>query len=303
MNFTARLAASTLLALGLTGCFEIEQGLVLEQDLSGRATAHVVIDMEQIVETVARLKKQMSGEEGDPTKDELAEARKELEEKQAQEREELAQKAAAERAKLEASLPEGVRLTEYEQRIEGLRVTMRMGFAFDHVSKLSRIELPEDDEEEAEDAPPGMPGVPAGKPMKKPFEGLTVEELEGGLVRVTMKPENPAAELTREPPAAPEGEGDGMGGMGGGMEGLGGALDGMKDMMMAALKGMKVAIKIESTSMEVVETNALTRKDKAAHWDLDLGKLMSLEPAELEKKAKEAGGLADEPPFVVFRRR
>lgn len=302
MNATARLATLLLVPLGLTGCFDIEQGLVLEKDLSGRASTRVVIDMEQIVETVARLKKQMSGEEGEPTKEELAEARKELEEKQAQERAEMAEKAVAERAKLEASLPEGVRLTDYEQKIEGLRVVVRMGFAFDHVSKLSRIELPADDEEGGdEEAPPGMPGVPAAKPMKKPFEGLVVEELEGGLVRVTMKPENPASELTREPPAAPEGEGGGMGGMGDGMEGLGGALDGMKDMMMAALKGMKVAIKIESTSMQVVETNALTRKDKAAHWDLDLGKLMALEPAELEK-ARAAGEKGGDAPFVVFRR-
>lgn len=297
-----KLAVPALL-LGLSGCFDIEQGFVIEKDLSGRATLRATIDAEQLVGLMVNLQRQFGGGEakGEPTQEELAAARKELEAKLAEQGEEKKAKFEAERAALVASLPEGVELADYSQEQDGLRMTMRMTFTFDHPSKLAQIELPEDEPEEGEDG--GMPGAPApdaGKPpMKKPFEGLEVEELEGGLVRVSFRPSNPADEMNPEKEEPEEGQG-GMDG--GGMED-GGMADAMGDMgkiMADAFKGLKVAIRISSTTMKVEDTNALTREERAGAWELDLKKLEAMKPEELEKMGEQAQKGAV--PFVTFRK-
>lgn len=286
------------LLLGLSGCFDIEQGLVLEKDLSGRATLRVTVDAEQLVALTVKLQRQFGGGEdkGEPTQEELAKARKELEAKLAEQSQEKQAKFDAERAALVASLPEGVELAEYAQELEGLRMTMRMTFAFDDVSKLARIELPEDEDEDE-----GMPGGPpkAGKPpVKKPFEGLVVDELEGGLVRVSFRPTNPADEL--KPEAEEEGAGEDEGGMGG-KPGMGGAPgDEMATLMADAFKGLRVAMRISSTSMKVEDTNAFTREERAGAWEFDLKKLEGMKAEELAKLGE--GAAKDPTPFVVFRR-
>src|SRR5690606_25200260 len=133
--------------------------------------------------------RQLTGQEGEgePTQEELARAREELAAKLAEENEERKAKLEQERAKIIASLPEGVTLEEFAQEIDGLHLTTRLTFSFDHVSKLAQIELPEEEpDEDAEGMP--MPGAPDPSPraMRKPFEDLLVEELEGGRVRVSF---------------------------------------------------------------------------------------------------------------------
>lgn len=290
------------LLLGLSGCFDIEQGFVIEEDLSGRATLRVTVDAEQLVGLMVNLQRQFGGGEakGEPTQEELAQARKELEAKLAEQSQEKQAKFDAERAALVASLPEGVELAEYSQEQDGLRMTMRMTFTFDHASKLARIELPEDEPDEGDEG--GMPGAPApdaGKPpMKKPFEGLVVEELEGGLVRVSFRPSNPADQMK---PEAEDGEGPGgTNGDGADEGGLGEAMGDMGKLMADAFKGLKVAIRISSTTMAVEDTNALTREERAGAWDLDLKKLEGMKPEELAKLGGAAG--KDPTPFVVFRK-
>ncbi len=62
----------------VTGCFDIEQSITLERNLSGQAGFSMKVDMEPLVRFMAQMKNEMSGKKGAPTAAELAEIRKEL---------------------------------------------------------------------------------------------------------------------------------------------------------------------------------------------------------------------------------
>src|SRR6188508_3317321 len=76
-----KLAAATLLGLSsmlLTGCFDIEQTLTLERNMSGKAGFSMKINMEPMADFMLMMQRSMEGKTGAPTEAELAKARKEF---------------------------------------------------------------------------------------------------------------------------------------------------------------------------------------------------------------------------------
>src|SRR5215207_9035704 len=132
-----KIAAAVLGLSGLllAGCFDIEQTLTLEKNMSGKAGYAMKFDMEPMVAFVAGMKRGMEGKEGPPTAEEIAAVRQEMlasnkSQMKVPSKEEIAKK-----------LPKGVTLLDSKIQEDGLKFGMNMLFGFDHVSKLQEIDL------------------------------------------------------------------------------------------------------------------------------------------------------------------
>lgn len=252
-------AAAALAALGLltAGCFDIEQSLTLEKDMSGKAGFTMKVDMEPMVVFMTRMQREMAGKTGEPTKAELDEARKEM----------LASKKTTtstdfekDRKELQSKLPKGVTLLDSSFKEDGLKVVGNFLFGFDNVSKLSEIQFPKKEEEGQQGGPPG---ANAGEiPVESPFGGLQVVD-DGKTVLITSPTENPVADQKEQ--AA-------------GMDLSPDAKKQMEEMF----KGLRVAFKI-SAPFEVVEHNAHRKEGNTLVWEYDLKSLEKMKPEELAK--------------------
>lgn len=242
-----------------TGCYDIEQLIKLNPNLSGEASLRIAVDMEAMVKVMATMERKFKGEEGDPTAEDLEKARQEFLKKNAEDKQKDEAEFAEKRKKMEEKLPKGVTLKDISMKNEGLKLQVNMTFAFDHVSKLKEIEFPAEHEEGEDPA--------AQEPMERPFEDLVVEETADTL-RIQAKPANPAKE--QEEQGGEEG-GEGMGGEGGE-----GGPDGMKDLVKSALGSLKVQFKIES-SLAVEKHNATKQDGNVLTWTYDLERLEKLE--------------------------
>ena len=76
---------SRLVALGLafclpalTGCFDVEQAMTLQKDLSGKAAFSMTVNMEPMVLFMARMQREMAGQTGEPTAAEIDKAKKDF---------------------------------------------------------------------------------------------------------------------------------------------------------------------------------------------------------------------------------
>lgn len=235
------LLLSTSVLLLVPGCFDIEQGIHLEDDLSGRATVEMTVDMEPMAFIAAKMKKSMAGDDSDPTAEELAAARQEMIEEGDADGP-TAEEMAEEKAKIESRLPDGVELLDLSMKKDGLKMHVAMTFSFDHVSKLSQIRLEEEKQE-------GAGGDQ--NPVSKPFEGLEYVD-EGETYVLRSQPTNP----TEGGPAEE-------------------APPGMEEAVEKAMSGMKVVFRIESPH-EVVEHNATRVDDRTLVWEFDMEKLKAM---------------------------
>ena len=119
----------------VTGCFDIEQSITLERNLSGQAGFSMKVDMEPLVGFMAQLKNDMSGKKDAPTAAELAEIRKEL----------MSGSMGGptdfekEKKEIASKLPKGVTLVDANFQGDGLKMTGQATFGFDHASKLAQI--------------------------------------------------------------------------------------------------------------------------------------------------------------------
>lgn len=249
-----------------TGCFDIEQLIKLNADASGEAHMTVKVDMESMVKVMAGIKKSMTGEEGEPTAEELDAVRKEM--LAEREQKDMQAEMEADKKRMIENLPKGVELIKMEAKEDGLNMEIHMAFKFDHVSKLPEIETPD---EPAEDDMGGMQGPEEPNPTKKPFEGLVIKD-NGDTLEISFKPNNPAEDA---------------------MEGAGeGGPPGMEDMVKEAFAGLKMAFKIES-AMPVVESNAPKTEGSTLIWSYDLkgmesmGKDESKSPRAVFKQEKK----------------
>lgn len=145
-----------LCALVLTGCFDIEQTLTLEKNMSGKAGFAMKFDMKPMVAFMAGMKRGMEGKEGPPTAEEIAEVEKEM---LASSKSQTKVPSKEEMAK---NLPKGVTLLNSKIQEEGLKFGVDMLFGFDHVSKLKDIDL-KAPEAKADAADPGPGGPPRGR--------------------------------------------------------------------------------------------------------------------------------------------
>lgn len=250
-------AAAALGALGLlsAGCFDIEQTLNLEKDMSGKAGFTMKVDMEPMVVFMTRMQREMAGKTGEPTKEELDAARKEM---LASKKSETKGDFEKDRKELQSKLPKGVTLLDSSFKEDGLSVAANFLFGFDNVSKLNQIKFPKKAEEGGQAGPPGPN---AGEiPVESPFNGLQVVD-EGKTILVTSPAENPVAdqkEQAADMDLSPE------------------AKKQMEDMF----KGLRVAFKI-TAPFEVVEHNAHRKEGNTLIWEYDLKSLEKMKPEQL----------------------
>ena len=126
------LAGALALALPLiSGCFDVEQALRLNSNLSGEAGFSVRMNMEPIAAVLLGLQGEISGRRGDDLA--IERARKG--------RTRTTQRFPP-RALIENNLPPGVKLLGTSISEEGLGMGGRVHLAFDNVSKLSQIRVP-----------------------------------------------------------------------------------------------------------------------------------------------------------------
>lgn len=245
-------AALGLCALALAGCFDIEQTLTLEKNMSGKAGYTMKFDMEPMVAFMAGMKRQMEGKEGPPTAEEIAAVKQEMlasskSQTKLPPKEEMAKK-----------LPKGVTLLDAKVQEDGLKFGMNMLFGFDHVSKLKEIDLKSAEPAETQEAAAPGPGGP--KPMDSPFGGLQFKD-EGDTFLVTSPTENPVAEQAEQAEQAqlsPE----------------------EKKQVEDLLGKLRVAFKI-TAPFQVVEHNAHRKEGNTLVWEYDLESFEKMKPEEL----------------------
>ena len=221
----------------LTGCFDIEQRIELNEDMSGTATIAMAIDMEPMAYVGALMERVMAGREGEPTEEEIAAARREMIEQQTAD--DMPDAAAVEAAAKE-SLPDGIRLLSADFTQEELKVRYVMTLAFDNLGGLGDLKLgnPRGVESDGEN------------PIDRPFEGLKYID-EGDTLLITSEPLNPAKEQMESGQIPPEGE----------------------EIFRRVMGGLRVAF-ILKTPFEVVEHNATRVDGDTLYWEYDAQALM-----------------------------
>jgi hypothetical protein len=239
------------LALGLpalTGCFDVEQAMTLQKDLSGKAAFSMTVNMEPMMLFMLQMQREMEGKKGAPTAAELEKAKKDF----LASRTETKEDPKKEEEDVKKSLPPGVKLLESSMKEDGLKVAVRFVFGFDHISKLAQIHLPK------KDADSEQPG--AKNPFDEPFSGLQVKD-EGSTLLLTTEAINPAAEQkqqTADMGLSPE----------------------MQKQMEDAFKDLRVAFKIDAP-FEVVESNATRKEGKTLIWEYNLKTMEKMTPEQL----------------------
>ncbi|HWN44507.1 MAG TPA: hypothetical protein VNW71_19950 [Thermoanaerobaculia bacterium] len=249
-------AVAGLSGLLLAGCFDIEQTLTLEKNMSGKAGYAMKFDMKPMVGFMAGMKRAMEGKEGPPTAEEIAAVEKEM----------LAtskgQREIPTKEEIAKNLPKGVTLLDSKVQEDGLKFGMDVLFGFDHVSKLQEIELKSQEPEKAQpqegSAPPGPQGPPS--PMESPFGGLQFKD-EGDTFLVTSPAHNPVAdqkEQASQMHLSPED----------------------KKQVEEMLGKLRVAFKI-TAPFQVVEHNAHRKDGNTLVWEYNLESFEKMKPEDL----------------------
>lgn len=253
----ARLGLGLAGCLLLAGCFDVEQSLVLQKDLSGKAGFSMQVDLEPMVYMMLMMQRSMEGKEGEPTAAEVEAAKKDfLANAKKSETKPDPEKQKEELAK---SLPAGVKLLDSSFKDEGLKILGAFTLGFDDVHKLKQVRLSEP--KPAEQAQQGPPG--AENPFDTPFGDLEISE-QGNTILLTTKARNPLDEQKQE------------------MGGPGQMAPEMEKQLEQAFKGLRIAWKIEAP-FQVLEHNAHRKDGNALVWEYTLDSLKKMD----EKKAAE----------------
>ncbi len=237
----------------LGGCFDVEQSMSLQRDLSGTAGFQMAVNFEPMALMMLRMQREMAGVKGEPTAAEIAKAKQDF--LASKKDKSPADEFKAKRAEFEKSLPPGVQLLDGGAEDEGLKMRVHVKFRFDNVAKLGQIRFSPPAESKGG---PGGPGGPKN-PYDSPFNGLKVVD-EGKTVLLTSAAVDPLKDPAAQPGGGPEVPPE------------------MKQQMAEAFKGMRVAFTLD-TPMEVVESNATRRDGHTLYWEYDL--------AAMEKMSKE----------------
>src|SRR5688572_1116391 len=123
---------AVLSMLLLAGCFEIEQSINLQKDLSGTADFHLGVDLEPMVVVMAQFAREMEGKSGPMTAAELAKAKADF--KKSSKKSDDSKEPS--RAEIEESLPEGVTLISYGAKEREFGVDTDFKFGFNKLSNL-----------------------------------------------------------------------------------------------------------------------------------------------------------------------
>lgn len=243
---------AVLSMLLLAGCFEVEQSINLQKDLSGTADFHLGVDLEPMIVVMAQFGREMEGKTGPMTAAELAKAKAEFKKssKKSDSKEEPS------RAEIEKSLPEGVKLLSFATKERDFGVDSDFKFGFNKLSSLVGVKLPSKGD---------------GDPTKKsvidsPFEGLEVSE-KGDTLTIRTKPQNPTASVKEQAADAPK-------------------LDAATEKLVKdAFSKMRVAYRI-TAPFTVVSHNATRREGNTLIWEYDMA---AFEKMEKTKKLDDLG--------------
>lgn len=248
MRSNHAVAAVCLAGLLLASCYEVEESITLERDLSGQASINATIDLGAQIAPLLRLQREARGEAGEPKPEEIAAARQRALETRRPGQ--FTRRAEEERAKIEAALPPGVRLLEGRIDERELTLLALYRFGFDDVRKLQRI-----------GGPPEGAAAPQAIDLnlqRQPFGGFELAD-EGKTLLLSTQLPNPLAGMAPagETPAARQ-----------------------------AREGAADAVKLHfrlSTPFEVVDSNATRRDGRTLVWDLDRAAFAKLDKVPVVK--------------------
>ena len=226
-------------AIVSAGCVQIDYGIQLEKDLSGTSDLEMTIDLDRVAYAVAAVQAAFTNEGGPPTAEQVEEARDDLLAELDEDREDLNEDAL--RAELEEDLPDGVTVRYARQDRDGLRQTIELGFAFDHVDRLREMRVGDEEEDDLD----------LGFGDSAPFKDLEIVE-DGEEIVVRSQPIDPIEEVSGEGMLA-------------------------EDIVVGLLKDLRVSFRLE-TPFRVLEHNATRMEGKTLIWVFDYERLTSEEP-------------------------
>src|ERR1043166_32101 len=120
----------------LTGCFQIDNAIVLKNDLSGTADFHLGIDMEPMVVIMTQMGRAMEGKTGPVPPEEMKKAKEEFKKSA---KKNAAKADSGEKPKkedIEKSLPPGVKLLSFDAKEQDFGVDTYFKFGFEKLSQL-----------------------------------------------------------------------------------------------------------------------------------------------------------------------
>ena len=235
---------AALSVLLLAGCFEIDQSIRLEKNLSGKADFHLGVNFEPMVMIMAQFAHDMEGKKGPVTAEEIAKAKADF-----KKNEKKSEEKPPSLAEMRKSMPEGIRLLDFKAKESDFRMDTDFSFGFDRLKDLVSVKLP------------GKEGG-NGDPTKKnvidsPFESLELVE-KGDTLTIRTKPVNPAAEVKEEAKEnAPKMDAD------------------TEKLMKDAFKDMRVTYRINAP-FTIVSHNATRREGDTLIWEYNMAKFEEL---------------------------
>lgn len=232
------------LAWFAAGCMQFEYGIELEDDLSGTANLDIEIDLERVAYMAAYVQNAFEGEGGEPSEEQIEAARQEVL-SELDDEDDLSEESL--REEIEPDLPEGVELVYARVSREDLLTTMNMQFKFDHVDKLKKVKL--DDDDDGDDG--GMDS--------EPFENLEITD-DGNEIIIRSEPIDPTEE----------------------MDDMSWLSDEMVEKM---LEGFGITFTIK-TPFNVEEHNATRKDGDTLVWEFNLETLKSEEPVGIFARFK-----------------
>jgi len=240
-------AIALSVVLMLTGCFEIEQSINLDKNLSGTADFHLGVDLEPMVVVMAQFAKEMEGKKGPLTAAELAKAKAEFKKSSTSKSE---TNKPPTRAEIDKELPEGVDLLDYKMTERDFGVSTDFKFGFDKLSRLVKVKLPSKGGDD-----PTQTNV-----VESPFESLELIE-KGDTITIQTKPKNPVEDVKEQAADAPK-------------------LDAATEKLVKDAFGkMRVVYRI-TAPFEIVSHNAMRKEGKTLVWEYDLKKFEELSKAK-----------------------
>lgn len=247
-----RTIVALLSLLLMTGCFEIDQSINLEKNLSGTADFHLGVDLEPMVMIMAQFAHEMSGEKGPLPKEALEKARADFKKSSKGE----SAKDEMSRADIEKQLPEGVKLLGFTMKEREFGIDSNFKFAFDRVNRLIGVKLPS---KKGND--PTQKNV-----IDTPFDGLELEE-NGDTLTLRTKPLNPQAAVKKEAEGGPKLDAAG------------------EKLVRDAFGKMRVTYRV-TAPFTIVSHNATRKEGNTLIWEYDLKRFEELEKS---KKLDDAG--------------
>ena len=222
----------------LSGCFEIEQTINLEKDLSGTADFHLGIDMEPMVIVMAQFAREMEGKKGPLTAAEIAKAKADFKKSAKSEK----KGDMPDPKEISKELPKGVKLLDFKATDKEFGIATDMKFGFDRLNHLVDVKLPQ-----KEGADPTQKNI-----IDTPFEGLEVVE-KGNMITIQTKPANPAEKVNEQAAEAPKPD------------------PATEKLIKDAFSKMRVVYRI-TAPFTIVSHNATKREGNTLIWHYDMEK-------------------------------